>query len=379
MESIQQTNRSFFALLLLPLSILLALLISELAVRFFIPQNTYVGGVDYFDKQLFDLKANYHGSFACTDYRYTITTDKNRMRQTKNYHYSSRPLSILILGDSFAFGMGVNDTETLASVVSSNLHQSNIPALVSNAAVPGYTVTEEAAKYHVTKQVVYPDAVVVVSCFNDFSATLPLNGRIEESETKSLTASKPSRWSTLYPSMKRALLGHSQLAVLLAKRFNQTLIAAGIRDAFRGVMAAYDPAVYTQNKSAIDNVETVLHNLYTELENDSVPVIFVYVPGLLEVDDRLWQTVKRKTPSLDRDLAHRHIVEAARQAGFTTIISPLETASGKDSLRECYYPLDMHLNKKGHVFFGTLIAQTLREILTKNQLTIHDLDTIQSF
>ena len=360
---INKVRRSFLAIAVICASVCAALFLCEICVRLFLPQNTYSGGFDYLDEQLFDLKPDYCGEFACADYRYTCATDHNRMRLTKTYFDPGKRKSILVIGDSFAFGMGVDDTETLASVIADSLHKWKIPTLISNASVPGYSAAEEAEKYHQVKYLVRPDAVVIVSCFNDFATTLPGCDTIELEGPQNQIESKLQLWTAVYPTIKKNLLGHSQLAVLLAIRCNQVLITLGIRDAFRGVMAAYEPFTYIQNKQSVDNVEIVYKKLFEETRKDSIPTIFVYVPGLLEIDDQLWQTAKQKTPSLDRKLAHNRIVHAARQAGFTNVVDPIAAENGKRLMQGLYFPLDMHLNKKGQAYFGALIAQKLRDIL----------------
>jgi hypothetical protein len=360
-------NNKLLNWLLIIFSIIFSILLCEIFVRIFIPQITYKGKIDYWDPIFFDLKANYHGEFACMDYKYSFSTDNLRMRITKNFSTQGKSKSILIIGDSFAFGMGVNDTETLASVISDSLHSWKIQAHVFNGAVPAYTCAEEVCKYERMQPIIVPDLIVLVTCFNDFAATtMPCDSMlIENYYGKSCI--KKTIWSSIYPVVRDFALGNSQLAVLFAVRYNQIFISLKIRDAFRGVMAAYEPGIYRDYKAQTEHVRIMLNRIFAETKNSGIPLIFTYVPGLLEVDDALYKTAKKRSDSLNRDLPHNHIVGSAKMAGFEHIIDPLE--GGKQMLQGKYFPHEMHLNKSGHAYFGSLIADKIRNLLCNESST----------
>jgi hypothetical protein len=363
---LQKATKTTLTIFVIFISLVVSLVICEFFIRIFIPQTTYSGGLDFFDTEIFDLKPNYQGTFSHPDYKYSFKTNNDRLRFTKNFDSDSGNLfSVLILGDSFAFGMGVNDSETLASVISINLHSQHIPAYIYNASVPAYTAAEEVCKYHRVKNIVKPDIVIIVLCFNDFVATtMPCDSMIPRNY-QNKSKHKQYLWKFLYPYIRDILLENSQLAVFFADRFNQILISMGIRDSFKRVMAPFDQTVYKIEIERTNHLVEVLYQLQLETNTDSIPLVFAYVPSLLEVNDGLWHAVNKKSSITNRKLAHDHIVNAAKQAGIVHIIDPIASEEGKQSLQGSYFPLEMHLNKNGHAYFGTLIADQIIAIINK--------------
>jgi hypothetical protein len=79
-------------------------------------------------------------------------------------HAKTKP-RILVLGDSFTYGIGVNDEETFCSIL-----QSQMPGYeIINAGNPGKG-TDYALKFYRTKgKELEPDVLILVFCGNDFS------------------------------------------------------------------------------------------------------------------------------------------------------------------------------------------------------------------
>jgi len=74
---------------------------------------------------------------------------------------------ILVLGDSCAFGLGVNDDQTWPAQLQTLIQQSGFAAEVINAGVPGYT-SFQGMKYLETEGLsLQPDLVVACFGFND--------------------------------------------------------------------------------------------------------------------------------------------------------------------------------------------------------------------
>jgi lysophospholipase L1-like esterase len=76
--------------------------------------------------------------------------------------------SILLIGDSVAYGMGVRYEHTLAPALETHLEQQvAVPVVVRNASVPGYNTSQEAARLRQVGRSVKPDVIVVQVCLND--------------------------------------------------------------------------------------------------------------------------------------------------------------------------------------------------------------------
>ena len=71
---------------------------------------------------------------------------------------------VLVIGDSFVFGMGVNDEETFPARLQVELRRSLPGVVVHNAGVPGYTIDDERELWHEKLSALHPDLVVL--CHN---------------------------------------------------------------------------------------------------------------------------------------------------------------------------------------------------------------------
>jgi lysophospholipase L1-like esterase len=110
---------------LLGMSLLVSCAIGELALRLFKPQLTYsklveLAGTYYApsDYNTFQLKANYRGFEPSMEYPgrlVTITTSSDRFRGGSELDPSKQ--KILVLGDSYTFGVYVNDDETYPAIL----------------------------------------------------------------------------------------------------------------------------------------------------------------------------------------------------------------------------------------------------------------------
>lgn len=119
----------------LAVSSVATLLLAELLTRLLAPQHLERGGLAYLDERTNDLKAAFTGTFAYPDYVYTVHTDALRLRRTWTSG-ASHP-TVLVLGDSFAHGIGVEDDEALPSMLARGLAARGRPAHVLNGGVPG--------------------------------------------------------------------------------------------------------------------------------------------------------------------------------------------------------------------------------------------------
>lgn len=97
----------------LALSSIAAVLLAELLVRAIAPQHLERGGMAYMDEVVDDLKASFTGTFSYPDYVYTVHTDALRLRRTWSRDAGRPGATVLVLGDSFAHGIGVQDDETI--------------------------------------------------------------------------------------------------------------------------------------------------------------------------------------------------------------------------------------------------------------------------
>lgn len=116
------------------------------------------------------LRPSWSGVHEKFDFSVRVSTDANGYRSTVHPEPSARSTSparrILIVGDSFAFGWGVEDVETFASVLAARAGGSG-PVEVTNAGVPGYSADQYLLFLRSRGFALDPDLVLVVLCAND--------------------------------------------------------------------------------------------------------------------------------------------------------------------------------------------------------------------
>ncbi len=98
----------------------------------------------------------------------TVLTDSHGFR-VSSPHESTERRTVLLLGDSVAYGMGVSYEKTMAPLLESRLKsEPGLTAAVRNASVPGYNTVQEAIRLRQVGPAVHPDLVIVEVCLNDY-------------------------------------------------------------------------------------------------------------------------------------------------------------------------------------------------------------------
>ena len=99
------------------------------------------------------------------DLRYRFSTNSSGFRGPEA-RPAGRPV-VLVLGDSFAFGMGVDDGETFPDHLRTALETELPNVVVHNAAVPGYTIVDQLEQWRQKLHATAPDVVLVCHTASD--------------------------------------------------------------------------------------------------------------------------------------------------------------------------------------------------------------------
>lgn len=172
---------------LLVFGLLLALACIELGIRLLAPRlvatpahrvPTEEESIYQLDRQrgLHTLQPNVCTGWSSGELRGTLTTNSLGFRGPEftppptHTHTTGPPDStdrthrILVLGDSFVFGWGVDDTQTLPSLLSErlNAHADGSPYTVFNFGVPGYSPGRLALALREYAPEIRPDLIIIV-------------------------------------------------------------------------------------------------------------------------------------------------------------------------------------------------------------------------
>lgn len=151
-----------FRLLVPPLTLVLCLPAMEVAVRVLRPQPLSIGRYYAPDPDLgYGLLPGFQGKVATGEYDSRIHINEMGLRGAPVRPREPGRKSVLVLGDSFTFGVGVSNPETFPALLETRLSASGFPCRVHNAAVPGHGPVQYLRRYNQLRSVLRPDRVVV--------------------------------------------------------------------------------------------------------------------------------------------------------------------------------------------------------------------------
>ncbi|KQC08846.1 MAG: hypothetical protein APR62_03955 [Smithella sp. SDB] len=97
---------------------------------------------------------------------YTLDTNSYGFRG-QDWDLSSNRKNIVILGDSFAFGWGVQWEQTVGEIIEKELQKKDPAYQVINLAMPGWDMDTIIRSFELYKDIIKPVAVIYVFCPND--------------------------------------------------------------------------------------------------------------------------------------------------------------------------------------------------------------------
>ncbi len=114
------------------------------------------------------LRKDWVGVHSHSDYRVIVRTNRLGMRGRRvPTDDEAKKYRILVLGDSFAFGFGVEDDEAFPAVLDRTLSADGRTIEVLNAAVPGYSFDHYLLYLREKISTLRPDLVLIAACEND--------------------------------------------------------------------------------------------------------------------------------------------------------------------------------------------------------------------
>jgi len=209
--------------------------------------------------------------------------------------------TIIVLGDSYAFGMGVSDGEEFSSVLDRELAGK---ARVLNLACPGWSLTQEIRRFYEMGLEFNPSAVVLQFCSNDPQGNL-MNRVTTIADGRLVFRDCDNRLNWFKKYLSRSIIQRSQLynfgrgrlaGILAAKMSRRRTEALGNAEGTTS-------AVSTREKYYNDLLE-----LYAaDLRSRDIPL------EIISVDHQLdnWPGIKQKIDELEErgDLDYLEVTE----------------------------------------------------------------------
>ena len=358
-----------FRILAVLMSCIIAFAIAELVIRFISPQMT--GPIQVaFDPELGPIPVpSQHGRRTIPGiYSYTFSNNSLGLRGNKEYSFEKKSdFRILLLGDSFCYGYGIDDDQTFASRTEKNLSSQNWPTEVINAGNGGQG-TDYALKFFRTLGYKFRlDLTVLCFCSNDFadnSRSLYYSiGEDADLSPKSLTNSLEAKKEFLKRvPMYNWLMSWSHVANLFKQTALKVLVKIGKSTKNRafGLIIHYDNGDGRKgfsNERNIKLTEIFISHLKKTVEDGGSDFIIIYVPSAEEVKHY------RETGEYSNDeKALNNIVKSQCEPllSMTRIIS-----GSKEAMSSLYY-VDGHWTPLTHSLVANYMSDYTRKRFKKS-------------
>lgn len=343
-------------LLLLGFSLAVSLLIAEVAVRLVRPQAvmTVSRGLYVPDPpRRYRLQPGFRGTVSNrVEFDTRVAINREGLRGPEIGPKSPGTLRVLVLGDSFAFGVGAQENETYPARLQEILRSRGVRAEVLNAGAPGYGVPDEAAWLKRWGKPLDPDVILVtVFIGNDLQDAVPGPKPMAVDGALVMPGEKAG-------SLSRWLYYHSQLFVLIK---NSSLGAS-----LRRLLGRPEPLETRQQREefdlyAKDGTSEMVRQGAAETERavaalaadaGKARVLAVIIPSLIQVDPHRWQANLQRfglDPARYDRIRPNEIfrgIFARHGIPVVDLTEPFSQALAKG--QKIYYSLDQHLTPAGY-------------------------------
>jgi len=345
----------------------LSVAVAEVLVRLISPQAIGLAPPMYVADSVLvhRLSPSYSGELRSGEYQTRLTINDRGFRGSAWRTDARR--RVLMLGDSFTFGYGVEEHEAFPSLLQEALGPPCSVA-VFNAAVPGYGTLQEQALAQRLLAELQPQAVVLgFTVGSDVQDNL--GQRIRPSDGYEVRdgylVQKGTPQGAPLP-FKAWLQQRSHLYVLLQR----ARVRASIRHT-QGSPRRMPCTHFLAEEPCGDMAEAwritlgAIRGIADQCGRMDARFVLLAIPHPVQVDDEMWQgELARATggaPGLERYAPQRKLAElcAAAGAGF---IDPLPAMRGH-SARALYFRIDRHLTPAGHHFVAAALVPAVRAMV----------------
>lgn len=358
---------------LLLASLFFILIVTELILRLFYPQNL---NYTMFDENLmYRHIPNFEFGYSRQEFSSLIAFNSKGLRDYEHdYKKKGGIYRILILGDSFPEALQVRLNETFPKLMEGMLNKnyaSNSKKFeVINAGTGGYG-TENEMIFMETEGIKYePDAALLFFSLNDiednhFSPLISIdNSNIIKHLPVKASAPKKlmlycSRHLHLCSLTQNVLLHGIRSSPLLRLAFSKSSISStNITDASFGPLDIYYRESSAAFERAFNDTLTVLLGMSNFAMSSNIKFAVAIIPSKEQVDNNKYNEFLRKNNLTEDDAdigkVHRLLKKSLQQNGIAVVdLTPYFKSRNKNNA--FYFDIDGHWNAQGH----NLAAQTL--------------------
>lgn len=348
-----------FRLGAIALGVIIALAIAEVGLRLVAPQPTGPSALTLHPDVGVIPKPRHSGTVRLPGiYTYSFHHTDEGFRITPGSSPSDDVPEVLLLGDSFAYGMGVEDDETTASQLAGVLAGRGMDVRVTNAARigagPGYALRllqTRGANWR-------PDVIVYLFYVNDYS-NLQLSTYFDVADDRTLTPIPPRDRPRQLKARLSALPGaytlqsHSHIAGLLRRVTVGALGDTGPGPSVFDLDTLHTPTPYAAPYRAW-LADIYLEALRDEAEARGARFLAFYLPSAAEV-----AALRRSGEPSEDEAAFLNILHRLGVDGLA-FTQPL--AESDRPIATLYYP-EIHWRPAGHVLAARAMGDPVQAAL----------------
>lgn len=334
---------------LLSASLVVALLLAEAAVRLLGREKVALHGLFADDPVVgVTLTPGFSGSMRTSEFEYRVAINDLGMRDGSVAAKPPGVSRVLVIGDSFVHGVGVDLEDSLPKALERRLAAAlgpGRPVEAYNGGVPGYSPFQELHLLRRLAPAVEPDLVVLVFFTgDDFTGNAP---RVPPSRARRGLRTRLSIHSSLFRAFDRFVL-------------------ARLKGRERYDLHRLEPTAEfaARRREVID----LLAEVRAAAANHGAPLLVVLCPRYTQVYDSAWAKAalvyrlgEDEYSPLEPNRGFGALLEAE---GFWTVdlLEPLRREGGE---RRLHFPVDGHWNREGNEFVAGVLAAAIAPRLAR--------------
>ncbi|MCA1901819.1 MAG: SGNH/GDSL hydrolase family protein [Candidatus Hydrogenedens sp.] len=370
---------------------------------------------------------NYHGKialifpphsqeeFITTDFHYTVQTNSIGIRDKEiSIPKRNDTFRILVFGDSYTYGWGVNIEQTWVRLLEKKLNVKRHKVETVNLGKPGADPWFYLELAQTAISILEPDLILIgllqgddllATCANNFQTRKPnpipfvtyLYPNITQQIEKYILQYKLIQQSKQYSPLLNNADKNKQASVNSAKeilsqlnsdertRFEQ--LDSDIRNAFLdglinpfliSVAVKYPDLIMSPLKESsdpsikpcIDNLVKILQEIHLIAKKSGSPIIVISVPQGFYVNQHSLKTAERLHFKLSPEVLTSKNIDNHFQIACQELQLPLITLTDEFRAQKdnstLFFPIDGHLTAEGHKFFADILSNKLQKWLDKN-------------
>ena len=344
------------------LSIFVAILFCELFSRLFF------GGIFRNDPVLLRnsvdaliYKENQSSKFVSFEWDVEVSINERGFRDRNNI-YESKNNKVLILGDSFTEGFGVEMSNSYPKKLEKLLNDSDYSFDVYNAGITGNNIVDYLEIYN--NYFANDDRIktIVIGLFpgNDLKQNYKIRdvAQIKKQNISSNIRQFASKNSTFYNVINRFLKSNY--------KFNSILKEIGVVKEKKKILSNY----HLKNTVLFEriNFSTDLIGKFKKKIKDK-KLLIILIPSKEQIDDKYWNQLKQIENEIDNNIDRKlptTLIENSLNVLGVDVINLYDMFSQLSNEKEIYFKYDPHINVNGHsiiseVLFKKLISYEVKD------------------